>query len=80
MISIVGLKRKEELVRKGGVAADMRVADFAYFDELKSTKEFEVKFNEMQKIYVFDKNDELTIYVVLKAIDELQHFMEAIDC
>ena len=58
----------------------MRVADFAYFDELKSTKEFEVKFNEMQKIYVFDKNDELTIDVVLKAIDELQHFMEAIDC
>ena len=80
VIKIVGLKRKEELIRKGGVAADMKVADFAYFTELRSTREFEVKFNEMQKIYVFDKNDELAINEALNAVGELQHIMNEIDC
>ena len=73
---IVGLKRKEELSRKGGVDANLKVADFPYFKELQKEKEFEVRFKEMQKIYVFDKNDELTIDEVLSAVEKLQHLMD----
>lgn len=73
---IVSLKRKEELSRKGGVNANLKVADFMCFKKLQTTKEFEVKFNEMQKVYVLDKNDELTIADVLSAVEKLQRLMD----
>ena len=72
---IVGLKRKEELIRKGGVDANLKVADFPYFKKLREVKEFESKFEKMQEIYVLNKNDELTIHEVLNAIEKLQKIM-----
>ncbi len=73
---IVGLKRKEELSRKGGVDENLKVADFKYFKELCTTREFEIKFKEMQKVYVFDKNDELAIDDVLNAVKKLQQLID----
>lgn len=73
---IVSLKREEELVRKGGVNANLKVVDFLYFTKLRESKDFETKFEEMQKIYVLDKNDMLKTEEVLCSIENLQRLMD----
>lgn len=73
---IVDLKRREENSRKGGVDENLKVTDFRYFKELYAAKEFERKFEKMQEIYVFDKNDELTMDDVLNAIKKLHQLMD----
>ncbi len=74
---IVGLKRKEELNRKGGVDAKKDIAIFEYFLGLKDNKEFDEKFTEMQKVYVFNKDDILLKDDVLQALDNLRNKMDA---
>ena len=72
---IIGLKRKEELNRRGGVNADMKVADFVYFQGLNESKEFRIKFADMQKIYVLDRNDLLTAEEALSTIEEVHEYL-----
>ena len=77
MQTIIGLKRKEELNRRGGVDADLKVADFSYFNGLKGSKEFRTKFADMQKVYVLNRTDALTVEEAFSAIAELHRY---IDC
>lgn len=72
----IGYKRKEELNRKGGVAADMQIANFNYFRELGGNKEFEIAFDEMQRIYVFNEQDKLSKETVSSAISKLREIMD----
>ena len=44
VLSIVALKRKEELARKGAVDEKMQIANFEYFSSLKENKEFAKSF------------------------------------
>jgi len=69
--AIIALKRKEEPNRRGGVDADLQVADFSFFGGLKSSKEFKLRFADMQRVYVLDKNDLLTVEDTLSAIEIL---------
>ena len=72
----IGYKRKEELNRKGGVAADMQIANFDYFRGLDGNKEFEIAFDEMQRIYVFNEQDKLSKETVSAAISKLREIMD----
>ncbi len=75
VLRIIGLKRKEELERKGGVDANQKIVEFDYFYRLKTNKDFEKSFSEMQKIYVFDKTELLPFELVLSAVDKLQQVL-----
>lgn len=76
---IVGFKRKEETKRKGGVPADMRIAEFLYFKRLDNDEEFLKAFEGMQKIYVFDEKDRLTKNEAIEALTFIQNFFNQND-
>ncbi len=76
---IVSLKRKEELIRKGGVDSDMRIADFPYFEKLRNVSSFEKSFYNMQDIYVLNKDDIIPIEQALDAITKIRGYMN-MDC
>lgn len=76
VLSIVALKRKEELARKGGVDARTQIANFEYFRGLKENREFAKSFAEMQKVYVFDKTEMLSLETALNAVDTLRELMD----
>ena len=76
VLEVIGYKRKEELNRKGGVAADMQIANFDYFRGLDGNKEFEIAFDEMQRIYVFNEQDKLSKETVSAAISKLREVMD----
>ena len=76
VLSIVALKRKEELSRIGGVDAKMQIANFEYFRTLKENKEFAKSFAEMQKVYVFDKTEILSLETAFNAVDRLRKLMD----
>ncbi|MCM1196144.1 MAG: nucleotidyl transferase AbiEii/AbiGii toxin family protein [Roseburia sp.] len=71
----VSLKRKEELNRKGGINSQIEVSDFPYLTELHNDQAFEKEFKEMQKIYVFNKNDIISKDAAIKAISSLKEIM-----
>lgn len=76
VLRIIGYKRKEELNRKGGIAADMPISAFVYFRELWGNEEFAAAFNRMQRIYVFNEQDKIDKENVLTTISILR---EALD-
>lgn len=76
VLKVIGYKRKEELSRKGGVSANMQIANFDYFKGLAGNKEFETAFNEMQRIYVFNEQDKLSRETVSAAISKLREIMD----
>lgn len=78
VLKVIGYKRKEELSRKGGVSANMQIANFDYFKGLAGNKEFETAFNEMQRIYVFNEQDKLSKETVIAAISKLREIMDII--
>lgn len=76
VLSMIGYKRKEELNRKGGVAADMQISNFDYFRELDGNMEFETAFDDMQRIYVFNERDKLSLETVFSALSRLREIMD----
>lgn len=80
LIKIVELKRKEELIRKGGVDAKMKVATFPFLTRLINNKAFEDEFARMQRIYVFKKEDFLSLENVNESISKIASVFERIDC
>lgn len=69
---IVGYKRKEELIRKGGVSAEKQISDFDYFDKLQGTKEFISAFRDMQRIYVFNPTDIISEKKVFETLERIR--------
>lgn len=76
VLQVIGYKRKEELSRKGGVSANMQIVNFDYFKGLAGNKEFEIAFDEMQRIYVLNKQDKLSKETVIAAISKLREIMD----
>lgn len=76
VFKIIGLKRREEISRKGGVDKNLKVVDFKYFKGLNNNKEFEAQFKKMQKIYVFNKDDEIFIDDSLNTLRKLQQLID----
>ncbi len=68
VLKILELERKEESYRKGGIPANVKIADFLYFTELANDKEFKKSFLEMQSIYVFNEQDKLCFDDVLQSL------------
>jgi hypothetical protein len=75
VLKIIEYKRKEELNRKGGIPIDRQIVKFDYFRGLDSNKKFETAFDEMQRIYVFTKQDELSKENIFTAISQLREVM-----
>lgn len=73
---LISFKRAEEFIRKGGIPADLSIKDFSYTTELLLDKDFEIEYNRMQDIYVFQDADKLplskaiTVLEIIKTIDE----------
>ncbi len=69
-LKLVEYKRQEEKVRLGGIPDNKRILDFSYL-KLHFGREVSQALNEMQKIYVFDDVNKMTINYVEKALSEL---------
>ena len=72
---IIALKRKEEEIRKGGVSVDKNITDFTYFDNLAGNMDFRSKFEAMQKIYVFRKEDYIGVDKVLRSLEKIREML-----
>ena len=69
---MIGYKREEECRRKGGVSADLKIAQFSMFDALGRSNEFKRAFDAMQKIYVFDVGDRLSCEYAIATLKRLR--------
>lgn len=79
LLEVIKYKRDEELNRKGGVSADIKIANFTYFRELGGKEEFKTAFELMQRIYVFNEHDMLSVEAVFAAMSELRDIMD-VEC
>ncbi len=75
MEQIVSLKRYEEKIRSGGVPENVAIKDFSYFDKLPKDSEFIGEFHQMQDIYVFNRDDIITIENVEKILAKLRNIL-----
>ena len=69
---MIAYKREEESRRKGGVSADLKIAQFSMFDALGGSNEFKRAFDAMQKIYVFDVGDRLSCEYAIATLKRLR--------
>lgn len=67
---LISYKRKEELLRIGGISSDKKIKDFDYM-KLEFSNELVNAFNKMQKIYVLDDESVITIEDVKNTIKML---------
>ena len=67
---LINYKRKEELLRIGGISSDKKIKDFDYM-KLEFSSELVNAFNKMQKIYVLDDESVITIEDVKNTIKML---------
>lgn len=74
--SIIALKRKEELIRKGGVPADKKIVEFEYFTGLIDNKAFDSKYKDMQHIYVLNEKDVISKDRVFDALSKLHKILD----
>lgn len=74
--SIIALKRKEELIRKGGVSADKKIVEFEYFTGLTGNKAFDSKYKDMQHIYVLNEKDVISKDRVFEALSKLRKILD----
>ena len=69
VLKIVGYKRQEELLRKGGIDEEKMISNFEYLKPLSN--ELLKSFNKMQKIYVLDEKSIVTIKEIENTFKEL---------
>lgn len=72
---MVQYKRREELVRAGGVPANVPMHEFSYMDALFASTDFLKEFDHMQSIYVFDKRDNIPVPHAKEAIGVIRDFL-----
>lgn len=75
---IVFYKRKEELVRKGGVDADLKIKDFGYFT-CEYTDEMLKAFNLMQDKYIFKEEYRRTIEETREVLTKIREIVEKME-
>lgn len=72
---MIHYKRREELVRAGGVPADVPIHKFSYMDALFNSKDFLKEFDHMQSIYVFDEKDNILVFRLKEAISAIRDIL-----
>lgn len=75
---IIGLKREEELKRKGGVDSNLKVKDFSCFLKLSETSKLEDCFDKMQKIYVLDDKDKICLDEIYSTTNRLHEYFTSL--
>ena len=77
VLKIVGYKRQEELLRKGGIDEEKMISNFEYLKPLSN--ELLKSFNKMQKIYVLDEKSIVTIKEIENTFKELHCIFKEIE-
>ncbi len=72
---MIQFKRSEELVRVGGVPANLPMHKFSYMDALFDSTDFIKEFNHMQTIYVFDDRDNIPVFNVKETIQAIKKLL-----
>jgi len=65
-------KRKEELVRKGGIDSTIKIGEFKYLHFAMENEEFKSEYEKMQNIYIFDEHDKLELKNATDVFDALK--------
>lgn len=68
---LTSIKRKEELVRKGGIPEELEIKDFSYFKKIKDNTEFQDAFLKMQQKYVLKPKDQFDITKAINIINKI---------
>ncbi len=75
---ILAFEREESLSRKGGIARETMVSDFTVFKRLKSSAEFKKDFSQMQRTYVFKREDFLSLSDVFYALEQISSLFKGL--
>lgn len=76
ILKVLEYERKEEVNRKGGIAKEMRIIDFAYFNGLNDNVKFEDALETIERIYVFNVHDKISKETVFEALCNLRKMMD----
>lgn len=58
---IISYKRKEELIRIGGIEPSLKICEFSYLSQILYNSEFAEIYEKMLNIYVFNDKDKLPL-------------------
>lgn len=72
---LISLKRKEEENRIGSDLSNKEFSNFEFFDKIKNNKAFESSYSTMQKIYVFNEVDRISLEEIYKTITTLKELV-----
>ena len=75
LAQMIQYKRREELVRAGGVPADIPIHKFSYMDALFNSTDFLREFDHMQSIYVFDESDNIPVSLLKETISAIKDIL-----
>ena len=72
---LIGLKRREELDRRGSDLDKKAIGQFNYFQSAMDNEELLKEFSRMQELYVFNEKDIIPISELRSGIGELKNHM-----
>jgi len=75
IVSLIGLKRREESQRDGSDLENKAIGQFSYFQSAMDDEELLKEFSRMQKNYVFDEKDIIPMSELRSGIGELKNHM-----
>lgn len=78
LVEVLAFEREESLARKGGIASWVRVSDFTVFERLESSAEFKKDFSQMQRTYVFKREDFLSLSDVFNALEQISSLLKGL--
>ena len=79
LLRMIGYKRLEETRRIGSDLADKPFRDYQIFHGLSANKDFEAAFQNMQRSYVFNESDIITMDCVLEKWNALKEILYLLD-
>lgn len=75
--TVIGYKRKEELVRLGGIDKDLKITDFSYL-KFDYSDEIKKEYDEMLEFYVWNKNSKISLTDAIDRLKVIKDFMNKI--
>lgn len=78
---LIGLKRTEELLRSGGVSAEINICDFEYLNntEFYEGEDFTNSLNYIHDTYVFDGKDKIKIDDIQNTLLEFKKLFQKVE-
>lgn len=73
---LISFKREEETIRMGGIPSDLTIKSFSYLTELLLDKNFEVEYNRMQDIYVFQDENKVPLTEAVAVLEAIKTISE----